>query len=83
MEYLTKNFNELFLKIIRIKTPICARIVIPKDRLTVFTNYPIVTKDQALEETVLTLFHSVVHGCFQLVSVTVEDTIACHNVIKG
>ena len=34
-----------------IKTPICARITIPKDRLTIFTS---VTKEQALEETVLT-----------------------------
>ena len=41
-----------------------------KDRLAVFTNY-----DQALEETVLMgLFHPVVHGCFQLVGITI-DTI--------
>ena len=65
-------------------TPICARIPISKDRLAVFTNYPSVTKDQTLEETVLTgLFHPVVHGCFQLVGVTVEDTITCHDVVKG
>ena len=35
-----------------------------KDRLTVFTNDPSVTKDQALEETVLTLFDPVVHSGF-------------------
>ena len=69
---------------LHIKTPICARIPISKDRLAVFTNYPSVTKDQALEETVLTgLFHPVVHGCFQLVGVTIEDTIDRHNVVKG
>ena len=62
------------------KTPICARIPIPKDRLAVFTNYPSVTKNQA---SVLTLFHPVVHGCFQLVSVTIENAIARHNVVKG
>ena len=37
------------------KTPICARIPIPKDRLAVFNNYPSVTTDQALEEAVLIL----------------------------
>ena len=69
---------------LHIKTPICARIPISKDRLAVFTNYPSVTKDQALEETVLTgLFHPVVHGCFQLIGITIVDTIACHNVVKG
>ena len=67
-----------------IKTLICARIPIPKDRLAVFTYYPSVTKDQVLEETVLTLFHPVVHGCFKLIGVnTIEDTIAHHNVVKG
>ena len=45
-----------------------------KDRLTVFTNYPSVTKEQALEETVLTLFNSVIHSCFQFVGVTIEVT---------
>ena len=40
---------------------ICTRILIFKDRPAVFTNYPSVTKDQALEEIVLTLFHPVVH----------------------
>ena len=47
--------------------PICARIPISKDRLA---NYPSVTKDQALEETVSPYS-------------TVEDTIARHDVIKG
>ena len=56
---------------------------IPKDSLAVFTNYPSVTKDQALDETVLTLFHPMVHSCFQPVGVTIEDTIAHHDVIKG
>ena len=64
--------------------PVCARISISKDRLAIFTNYPSVTKDQALEETVLMgLFHPVVHGCFQLIGITIEDTIACHDVVKG
>ena len=53
---------------LHIKTPICASLLIPNDRLAVFTNYPSVTKDQALEETVLTLFHPVVHSCFQLIT---------------
>ena len=35
-----------------IKTPLYARISIPEDRLTIFTNYPSAAKDQALEETV-------------------------------
>ena len=66
-----------FVQALHIKTPICARILISEDRLAVFTNYPSVTKEQALEETVLTLFHPVVHGCFQLVDdTTTEDTIA-------
>ena len=39
-------------------------IVMPKKSLTVFTNDPSVTKDQALEETVLTLFDPVIHSCF-------------------
>ena len=47
---------------------------ISKDRLAVFTNYPSVNKDQALEETILTgLFHPVVHGCFQVVGVTIDN----------
>ena len=70
---------------LHIKTPICARIPISQDRLAVFINHPSVTKDQALEETVLTgLFHPVVHGCFQLVGInTIEDTIARYDVVKG
>ena len=24
-----------------------------------------------------------VHGCFQLIGITIEDTIACHDVVKG
>ena len=63
-----------------IKTPICTRIPISKDRLAVFTNYPSVTKEQALEETVLMgLFHPVIHGGFQLIGITIEDTITRHN----
>ena len=59
-----------FIEVLHIKTPICARILVPKDRLAVFTNYPSVIKDQALEKkTVLTLFHPLVHSCFQPVSV--------------
>ena len=43
-----------------------------------------VTKDQTLQETVLTgLFYSVVHGCLQLVSRVTVDTIARHDVVKG
>ena len=53
------------------------------DRLAIFINYSSVTKDQVLEETVLTLFYSVVQGCFQLVSITIEDTIAHHDIVKG
>ena len=67
---------------LHIKTPICTRIPISKDRLAVFTSYPSVTKEQALEETVLTLFHPVVHSGFQFDGITIEDTIARH-VIKG
>ena len=43
-----------------------------KESLTVFTDYPSVTKDQALEETVLTLFNPVIHSCFLFVGVTIE-----------
>ena len=56
------------------------------DRLAIFTNYPSVTKDQALEETVLMgLFHPVVHSCFQLAGwhYTIEDTITRYDVVKG
>ena len=71
----------MHIEVLLIKT---SRIPISKDRLVVFTKYPSVTKDQALEETVFTgLFHPVVHDCFQLVGVTIEDTITRHNVIKG
>ena len=68
---------------LHIKTPICAKIPIPKDRLVVITNYPSVTKDQALEETVLILFHPVVQGYFQLIGATIKYTIASHDVVKG
>ena len=68
---------------LHIKTPNYARIPIFNDRLAVFINYPSVIKDQALEETVLTLFHPAVYGYFELVGVTIEDTIACLDVIKG
>ena len=64
-----------FIEVLHIKTPIWARIPIPKDRLTIFTNYPSVIKDQALEETVLTLFHPMVHGCFQLVGVRIQSPV--------
>ena len=67
-------------RIYRASAPICARIAIPKCRLAFFTN---TTKDQALEETVLTFFDSVVYGCFQPIGVTIEDTIARHDVVKG
>ena len=60
---------------LHIKTPICARVPIPKDRLAIFTNYPSVTKDQALKETFLTLFHPVVHTCFQLVNVRIQSPV--------
>ena len=67
-----------FIEVVHIKTPIsCARLPIPKEGLAVFFNYPSVTKDQALEETVLTLFQPVVNSCFQLINV------AIHDVIKG
>ena len=73
-----------FIEAVHIKTSIsCARIPIPKDLLVIFINYPSVTKDQALEETVLTLFHAVVHSCFKLVSVAIEDAVAHHNVTKS
>ena len=49
--------------------------MIPKDRLAIFISYLSVTKDQALEETVLTLFHPVVHGCFQLVGVRIQSPV--------
>ena len=55
----------------------------PKDRLAIFINYPSVTKDQALKETILTLFHPMVYRCFQLLSVAIDDTIAYHDVVKG
>ena len=56
---------------------------IPKDKLAIFTNYLSVTKDKTLEETVLTVFHPVAHGCFQPIGVTIEDIIARHDVVKG
>ena len=61
-----------FIAALHIKTQICAWMPIPKGRLTVFTNYPSVTKDQALEETVLTLFHPVVYSCFQAVCIRIQ-----------
>ena len=83
----THNNNQVYITLsgiyrgASIKTPIYTRIPISKDRLAIFTNYPSVTKDQALEETVLTLFHHVVHGCFQFVSVIIQLPIM--NVVKG
>ena len=85
----THNNNRVYLQVgfieaLHINTPICAKVPIPKDRLAIFTNYLSVAKGQALEETVPTLFHPVVHSCLQLISVTIEDTIACHgDVVKG
>ena len=76
-------FPNCSIDVLHIKTPIFARIPISKDKLTVSTNYPSVPKDQALEETVLTLFYPVVDGCLKLVGITIEDTIACHDVVKG
>ena len=65
------------------KTSLSARISIPKDGLTVFTTYPSLPKNQALEDTVPTLFHPVVHSCFQPIGVIIENTVAPHNVVKG
>ena len=63
------NFKQdIFIEVLHIKTPICTRILISKDSLAVFTNYPSVSKDQASG---LILFHPVVHGCFQLVGITI------------
>ena len=56
----------MIIEVLHIKTPICARIPISKDRLAVFTNYPSVTKDQTLEETVLTGFFHPVHSSWPL-----------------
>ena len=58
-------------------------MLIPKNRLAIFTNHPSVIKDHALEETVLTLFHPVVHSCFQPIGVAIADIIARHDVVKG
>ena len=68
-----------FIETLHIKTPICARMPISKERLAVFTNHPSETKDQALEET----FSPYSTRCFQLVGVTIEDTIARHDVVKA
>ena len=48
-------------RVLHIKTSICTRIPIPKDRQTVFNNYPNVIKDQASEEIVLALFCPITH----------------------
>ena len=64
------------------KAPICARILITKDSLAIFTNYPSVTKDQVLEETALILFHPVFHGCFQLIGVRIQLPVTSY-VLKG
>ena len=50
-------------------------MLIPKDRLAILINYLNVTKDQTLEETVLTFFHRVVHGCFQSLGATNYDAV--------
>ena len=77
----------VFIEALHIKTPICASTPISNntiDKLAIFTNYSDkCNQDHALEETVLTLFHPVVHSYFQLVGVTIEDTIACHNAVEG
>ena len=64
-----------FMEALHIKTPICTSLPVSKDRLAVFTNYPSVTKDQVLEETVLTLFHPVVHSCFKLIGVRIQSPV--------
>ena len=56
----------MIIEALHIKTPICARIPISKDRLAVFTNYPSVTKDQTLEETVFMGFFHPVHSSWLL-----------------
>ena len=77
----------MIIEVLHIKTPICTRITISKDRLAIFTNYPSVTKDQTrhykkqFSRAYSTL--CTVHGCFQFTSITTEDTIARHDVVKG
>ena len=61
-----------FIEALYIKTPICTRIPIPMDRLAILTNYPSVTNDQALEEIILTLFHQLVHSCFQFIGIRIQ-----------
>ena len=56
------------------KTSVCIRILIPKDRLAVFTHYPSVTRIR---------LHTCGSAAFKPVNVTVKDTIACYNVVKG
>ena len=56
----TYNENQVklragFIEALHIKPPIRIRLPIFKDRLAIFANYPSVSKDQTLEETVLTL----------------------------
>ena len=68
----------VLIEVLQIKTLICTRIPIPKDRYAVFINYPIVTyslQNQATEEIVLT--YSALWFSFQLMGVT----IACHNIV--
>ena len=71
----------MIIEALHIKTPICARIPIPNDKLPIFTNYSSVNKDQTLEETVLTLFFPVIYNRFQLIGVRIS--IACHDVVRG
>ena len=71
---ITSSGTISYIETLHIKTQICTRILISKGRLAVFTNYPSVTKDQALEETVLAglfpLWFTAFTG-FQLVGITI------------
>ena len=60
---------------IKILSQFVQGLPILKDRLAVFTNYPSVAEYLALQETVLALFHPVVHGCFQLIGIKIQSPI--------
>ena len=68
---------------LHIKTLICTRIPIPKQRLAVFIHYPSVTKDQTLRRNSYHLILSHGSAAFNPASVIIEDTITCHDVVKG
>ena len=68
---------------LHIKLLIYARMPICKDRIAIFTNYPSVTKDQALEETVLTLFHHVVTAAFNSLALLLRIQSPITISIKG